>query len=137
MKCSPLFALLVVLFSVLGCSGESGPALGKVSGVVTLDGSPLDQATLRFQPPQGRSSIGVTDENGHYTLQYTPERNGAELGEHQVFITTLIEQTGGEGDIPLVPGRKEMLPGKYHAKSELTAKVNKGSNDINFDLTSK
>jgi hypothetical protein len=122
---------------VVGCGGGPDYKLGSVEGTVTLDEKPLADAELRFQPPQGRSSVAVTDQNGHYVLDYTTEQKGAELGTHSVSITTLRSASGGEGEQPAVPGRDELLPARYHAKTELTADVKQGSNTIDFHLKSK
>jgi hypothetical protein len=43
--------------------------------------------------------------------------------------------TGEDGAV-LQAGRKELLPARYHAKTELTAEVKPGRNTIDFDLTS-
>lgn len=110
--------------------------LGTVSGVVTLDGSPLPRATVTFAREQGRMSVGVTDDAGRYTLRYTPEAAGAEPGRHTVSITTRVDAVSAEGSLPAVEGRKELLPPRYHEKSELSAEVSRGANTINFDLSS-
>ncbi len=135
---SPWLGSLTLLSLLLlnGCGGGDTYQLGKVEGVVTLDGEPLTDADIRFQPPKGRSSVGKTDSNGHYTLQYTPDREGAEIATHIVVITTAHDPSGGEGDQPFVPGQKELLPAKYHSKTELTSEVKSGTNTANFDLTS-
>lgn len=126
--------LLLVLCSFLsGCSGPDNVA--RVSGTVTLDDKPLSGARVIFNPlTPGGQSAAITDENGKYTLQYTREQQGAEIGEHLVRITT-----GSRGDPdsdPPKPRTPERLPPRYHAKSELKATVKAGSNDIDFDLTS-
>ena len=126
------WGIAVVLGIVLtGCFGSDNVA--RVSGTVTLDEKPLGGARVVFNPtaPGGESSA-ITDESGNYELQYTRESQGAEIGEHLVRITTA---TRGDPDAdPLQPRSPERLPKKYHAKSELTAKVEAGSNDIDFDL---
>ena len=127
--------LCALLFSLplAGCGGPENVA--SVRGVVTLDGQPLPDATLEFQPEKGRPSFGKTDEEGYYTLLYTPEHDGAEIGKHQVRISTASESTDpATGEMKTEP---EKVPAKYNVKSELTAEVEAGSNEINFDLTSK
>jgi len=82
----------------LGCGGGAPadqPDTAPVSGTVTLDGSPLPNVSVSFQPAEGRPSSGVTDENGAYTLQYTADVSGAKIGEHTV---TLTEAEGGGYD---------------------------------------
>ncbi|MCG6156417.1 carboxypeptidase-like regulatory domain-containing protein [Rubinisphaera margarita] len=108
--------------------------MSSVSGTVTLDGQPLEGATVTFIPAEGRSSTGVTDASGNYTLKYSADRDGAVPGQHQVTITTERALSGGEGDQPLVEAREELLPPKYHSETELTADVSSGSDTENFDL---
>lgn len=120
-----------------GCGGGADtPDLGQVSGVVTLDGQPLEGAVIEFIPQGGRPSSGTTDSEGKYDLRYTVEEDGALIGSHEVRITTAREQTGGEGDQPLVEAREEQLPPKYHTKSELKENVEAGSQTIDFALES-
>lgn len=130
-----IFGPLLLCVCIAGC----GPAytLGRVSGVVTLDGSPLPQATVTFSRGEGRMAVGVTDEVGRYLLQYTHRQEGAELGTHTVRITSHIDAASGEGGLAAIAGRPELLPARYHNKTELTATVTPGSNTINFDLTSE
>jgi hypothetical protein len=123
-------------FSLLATGCGSSYSLGTVTGTVTLDGKPLPQATVTFSRGQGRMSVGTTDEDGRYQLQYSARQKGAEPGSHKVRIATQIEAVSGEGDLAAVQGRKELLPPRYNDKTELTAEVKPGRNTIDFDLTS-
>jgi len=50
---------------VLSGCGPKGPELAPVEGVVTLDGQPLEGATVLFHAEGGgRPSTGTTDANG-------------------------------------------------------------------------
>jgi len=121
---------------VTGCSAGNDIELGRVNGHVTLDGKPLADAVVEFQPANGRASIGTTDSSGYYELQYTLDRDGAIPGEHTVRITTERYASGGEGSSPLVEARKELLPARYNVESELKETVEDGSQEINFELES-
>lgn len=124
----------VLVLLATGCGPKY--SLGTVSGVVTLDGKPLPQATVTFSRGQGRMSVGTTDAEGRYQLQYTNSQRGAEPGSHTVRITSQIDHISGEGDLASVEGRKELLPPRYHDKTELTAEVKRGRNTIDFELSS-
>ncbi|MFN3158053.1 MAG: hypothetical protein ACE37I_01985 [Rubinisphaera brasiliensis] len=130
------FLCSLLILGIAGCGGASDtPPLGTVSGTVTWNGEPLQDAYLTFQPETGRASIGRTDSNGQYSLAYTGDKNGALVGKHTVMITTATEgysDESGEGNDR--PAREEILPAKYHSASELTAEVTSGSNTIDFDL---
>jgi hypothetical protein len=125
--CLVLGACNLVLLA--GCGGPEHPEVGRVSGVVTLDGQPLPEATVMFQPTEGRASIATTDSAGKYSLTYLDGVPGAKLGSHTVIMRTEIP--GEDGQPPIA---KEKLPKKYHEQSELTAEVKPGSNTFNFDL---
>ena len=123
---------LIMMVELAGC-GPSGPELVDVQGVVTLDGKPLDRATIIFQPKEGRASVGTTDADGAYRLKYTNARYGALPGDHTVRITSQVLFTEGQAN----SGRPELLPQRYHEKTELTANVSSDDPVINFDLESK
>jgi hypothetical protein len=123
---------LVTLFFLCGCGGPAHPEVGRVSGVVTLDGQPLPEATVMFQPTEGRASIATTDSAGKYSLTYLDGVPGAKLGAHKVIIRTEIP--GEDGQPPIA---KEKLPKKYHEQTELTAEVKPGTNTFDFPLTSQ
>lgn len=117
------------VLSLCGCGGGDSPKLGKVKGVVTLDGQPLAGAQVEFLPASGRPSIAETGEDGSYQLSYTADDNGAVVGQHTVKIHTAVD---GRDD-----PSSERLPPRYHSASELTADVKAGSNEFPFELTSK
>jgi hypothetical protein len=134
-QCVVGFSLHLVagcLVCLSGCGGPEHPDVGRVSGVVTLDGQPLDKATVMFQPADGRASQATTDAAGKYTLIYLDRVPGARLGTHKVIIRTEIP--GEDGQPPIA---KEKLPPKYHNASQLTAEVKAGANTHDFDLKTK
>jgi hypothetical protein len=91
---------------------------------------------VTFNPPEGRSSSGITDAQGHYVLQYTAAKKGAMPGKCTVIITSEVGASGGEGS-PLIPGRKEILPTRYRENSELVAEVTSEQKNYDFALESK
>lgn len=96
--------LLGILLVIGGCS-KPPIDLGYVSGVITVDGKPLDNANISFRPMEGgRPSFGLTNSNGYYTLYHTSKFQGAELGEHKV-------------EIDLMPNSS------FYAKAKLTPKM--------------
>jgi len=123
--------LVIGAFLLPGCGGPEHPDVGRVTGVVTLDGQPLADATVMFQPTEGRASVATTDSAGKYSLLYLDGVPGAKLGAHKVIIRTEIP--GEDGQPPIA---KEKLPKKYHEHTELTAEVKRGSNTFDFPLTS-
>lgn len=118
-----------------GCGGADGPPLGAVSGRVTLDGQPLANAVVKFQPAdaEGTYSAGRTDENGYYQLRFTRDRNGALVGSHRVSVSTAAPDAEDDHGNPRpVP---ERIPVQYNVESTLVHEVEAGSNDIDLDLS--
>src|SRR5690349_4021780 len=66
---------LLCLTALLGCSNtQSGRTTVEVSGIVTLDGTPLDGANVLFAPDVGSDdgrlpSQAVTDNEGKFNLR--------------------------------------------------------------------
>jgi hypothetical protein len=121
-------ACAITVLTILGCSRSHQPPLGIVSGTVTLDGAALTNAIVRFTPAgPGRTSEGITDADGHYRLRYLRAIPGANIDQHTVRITTASEENGG----------RELLPPRYHSRTELEARVVSGVNNLDFALRSQ
>lgn len=121
-------AALVAAAVATGCATPGRPRLGTVEGRISLDGSPLPAAVVRFTPAgRGRTSQAVTDPDGRYRLRYLRDIPGADIDRHTVRISTATEENGG----------RESLPARYHTRTELAADVRSGPNTIDFDLRSR
>ena len=127
---SVAIALLGLTFQ--GC-GKSGPELADVSGSVTMDGKPLPDVMLEFQPTGGKGSpsIGYTDKNGEYRLRFSRDKWGAVPGEHVVRID--FDYDPGS-DAPKPPFK---IPAQYNKKSDLRRTLEPGSNSLSFEISSK
>lgn len=128
-----LFTIASCLSFIGGCGGSSH--LGPVMGTVSLDGKPLANAIVSFQPSSGRRSEAITDSSGQYQLSYTADEQGALIGSHTVIISTAKQDWSEEQKVFIT--MPEQVPAKFNAKSELTAEVQPGSNTLNFELTSQ
>lgn len=135
----------VGLISLSGCFGGNSD-VGSVTGTITIDGEPINYAKVTFMPTQGRASVGLTDANGVYKLVYVIGQDGALIGNHKVIIQSEVvkepaygQEDGGTKDPVRTTGRKELLPKENCDRNltKLTAIVESGTNEINFDLTSK
>lgn len=131
--------IFLVSVSVLGCGGGPGdyPDIGSVYGYVTMDGKPLANASVSFQPDEagGRPSSATTDESGYYELRYSASMDGAKVGKHTVRISTYAS-TMADGEGGQTAGTPETVPNRYNTQSELTKNVEPGSNEFDFELTS-
>ena len=127
---------LAILFLAVGCQKTDQPPLGKVHGVVTLDGHPLPNAIVYFSPDGGgRVSQDMTDSKGEFDLVYIGSTLGAKTGPHSVRITTAYD--GFDEATGQTVERPEVVPKRYNGtQTELKADVKPGRNTINFDLKS-
>jgi hypothetical protein len=126
---------ILILALAWGCSNTGVKnKLGRVSGKVTLGGAPLPNALVTFSGIQGGSpSMGRTDASGTYTLIFSRNINGAEVGSHTVTFSTYQPET----DDPPQAEVPEKVPLKYReGDAMLKAEVKSGSNTLNFDLES-
>src|SRR4051812_26010597 len=118
--------IIAVMGICFGCN--SRPAVAPVSGVVTLDGKPLANAYIAFQPMSGAGekhlaagSYGNTDASGAYSLRLMDsDQSGATVGTHRVEINLKVESD--DRDPKSRPNAKS-LPLRYNRQSELQFKV--------------
>lgn len=146
----------LLCLAVIGC-GPSGPELGRVKGKVTMNGSPLPNVLVTFEPEGGGPvATGRTDQEGHYEL-HSAGRKGAKVANHRVVITTIRppeenaarDMSEVSSDDPAYAEYvanigadqykkaaefKEKIPAKYNTNTELKEEVQSGSNEINFEL---
>lgn len=73
----------------LGCSGSAN--LHPVSGVVTLEGKPLANTRVTFNPTDsaGRMAFGQTDSEGQFKLTTFNHNDGALPGQYKVTISVV------------------------------------------------
>ena len=138
-KLASTFCCLGLCAVLAGCSGAkySGDKRYPLVGEVTFEGQPVDLGSIAFIPVsgQGRGSGGVITD-GKYTV---PEEKGATAGTYRVEIRWL-KLTGRklrDADTgEMYDERREALPDKFHANSDLTAEVPQPENRHDFKLKS-
>jgi hypothetical protein len=118
-----------------GCGSSD---FGSVSGTITLDGKPLPDVSVSFDPQwaEGTAAFGSTDGNGRYELITTADNKGAMPGQYVVRVRS-PDPVDFDENGNLLEAYVNAAPDKYGAKSELTAKVEPGKNVIDFALTSE
>jgi hypothetical protein len=136
-----LWVAILLPLALAGCSRRDydGPRRFPLAGKVTIDGEPVDFGSISFLPASeggGRVSGGLI-EKGSYAV---PEEQGANAGKHRVEIRWR-KLTGKKVRDPdsgeMYDERKEGLPTRFHAESELTAEVSAEQTTFDFDLKSK
>jgi hypothetical protein len=136
-KVRTLALMFAALLLVAGC-GDGKIARYPVVGVVTVDGKPAADATVVFCPVSGSPELmkerpfSQTDSNGRYELRTLMPGDGAPMGEYKVTIRWPLYPPGGGQPTDRL-GNRYWDP----EKTPLTAKVEKGSNDIPFQLSAK
>jgi hypothetical protein len=93
------FLAILVFAAVLGCSEEKNPRmydpkdLVPVSGLITLNGSPLSTAVVTYLGDFGLPAVGETDQAGRYKLT-TFRDPGVLPGEYKVAISYMVSSDG-------------------------------------------
>ena len=91
------YLVLVSLFCVLSGCAKTDSQYVEVSGVITVDGKPLEGATVMFVPQNAKNSVGrklqiahgVTDGDGRYQLSRPGGAIGAAVGKHSVMVSKI------------------------------------------------
>jgi len=113
-----------------GCGGDGRV---QISGVVTLDGVPIESGTIAFRPVDGSGpTAGVLISHGRYSARVWPGRMRVEIqGYKEVGQERAL---ASDPDSPIVPKTEPIVPEKYNTKSILTIDVNEDAGDVDFRL---
>ncbi len=133
-----VYCLLASL--VIGC-GESDPRPPvEISGVVNLDGAPLQEGSIHFTSGQtGETSYANLNEKGQYSLKF-PKADLNTQYEIKIGPPVVDEQDAHALENNPPSKMKQSIPKKYlnRTTSGLKVKIEKdGKNEFDFDLTSK
>ena len=144
-----MIVVLALLACVAGC-GKRGSSLPTqyIEGMVTLDGTPVDDALITFTPvvkEGGVAATGYSDATGKYTLTSVggdPQR-GAIVGDYIVTVSKVsIKMVKTPPQYPGEPPTEsavqtQILPQAYLKadKSPLKASVVKGKNSIDLPMS--
>lgn len=131
---------LLTLLGITGC--ESGPPTAPVSGVVTLDGVPLEFGYVMFQPNTGQPAQGVIQSDGSFELMSLAPGDGAQIGTHRVSVICNEGHRPTESGAPSGGGSlgRLLIPLAYTRgnMSGITADVPKeGLPDFRIELSSQ
>src|SRR3954454_20259047 len=102
-RVSLFVAVVAPLLLVTGCGGSK---LSPVSGVVSLDGTPVAEAGVTFISEDGKKTFAsVTDASGKYTMS-VDGKPGLPAGNYKVLV---MKQKKMEGDV--TPGSADYMKG--------------------------
>jgi hypothetical protein len=134
-----------LLLPLAGCGSEDGnlPKTVPASGVVTLDGQPVDGAQV-ILIADGSGTMGAyasTDSQGQFSLRISEKKSGAVPGSYKVQVAKTIEKKlPGTLDGGDAVAFEFGVPGRYTvaATSGLTAQIpESGTDAIKLELSSK
>ncbi|WP_339734343.1 carboxypeptidase-like regulatory domain-containing protein [uncultured Gimesia sp.] len=133
--------LLFMTALLVGCSGEadSRPAV-EIKGTITLDGAPLQQASIQFTSPKtGESAYANLDADGNYSISFPKADIGA---EYEISVTPPVVEEENAMALAEIPKEKTAtkIPAKYSNRSTSGLKTiikQAGSNEADFELKSK
>jgi hypothetical protein len=105
---------------LLGCGeGDDGPATHPVTGVVTLEGKPVEGATVMFRPLAGEVvGQATTDGQGQFEASIELDlgkrtKQGLPAGEYGVSVIKMETPGGGSAAAPFASPPRNVLPQKY------------------------
>lgn len=132
------FGALLGCCAILGCGVGDGAQRAAVHGTVTLDGQPIENGAVQFEPTQGTTGpvAGATIENGHYSV---PQASGPVLGANLVKISG-VHKTGKRTRTPtgqIIDEYAPAIPSRYGKNSTLVVQIELKDNVCDFPLTSK
>ena len=143
--CGALMA--AALLAAAGCDGK--PKLVAVTGVVKLDGKPVNGVRVYFWPKDSTAktsvnqlAIGFSDKEGRFSLRGT-NGDGIAAGDYKVTFARPMTRAGKATDKqnqkPEEVGAQESLPPSLTDPqlTTYTATVSEASNRFDFDLPSK
>ena len=133
-KLTGMALTFVLAAAVLGC--DSGPPMGDVEGVVTVDGAPAAMGAITFTPTDGqRAPAGCEIKDGKYAVRVAVGPCKVELrvpkkiGEKKLY--------GNDPHSTSAPVFEESLPGKYNDTTDQKHDVTAGRTTKNWDAKSR
>ncbi len=130
-SCTVALSLMAV-----GCGDPTGRQ--RVTGTVTVDGSPLPEARISLRPLARGPRTGGIVENGEFQIS---KQKGPLPGEYAVAIQSfrktgrMISPESNPG--VKVPELRQSLPPNYNTRTELRMEVTPGgTNHFEYDLQS-
>jgi len=129
------------IVALVGCGGDG--TLAPVSGVVKLNGKPVANVEVLFQPVVGDSTkspgpaaFGVTDAEGRYSVKVVGEsKTGATIGKNHVLFSgkAPVEDFSEDGKKRGKPAVS--IPARYSNEAKMEIDVPRGgTKSADFEL---
>jgi hypothetical protein len=130
---------IVFLAGAVGCDSGDGLNRQAISGMVTLDGQPLPDGAILFEPATNESGteVGATIRQGAFAIS---RKDGPVPGPYRVRIysSSMTQAPPNDGQTERTPRPMvDRLPPRYNTKTELNAVIIAGrANRHRFNLSS-
>jgi hypothetical protein len=132
MNMQHLTGLLVIAATLSGCWGNAGPAMSNVTGLVQMDGKPIEKGTIQMLPVDGIGSAVTSEiQDGKYSLKIVPGRKRVEV--HVSEMKGQIAARPGEADSPMIDIIEEAVSPEFNLDSKLEAMVALPASELNFE----
>jgi hypothetical protein len=131
---------VLILCASLALCGVSGCGTKRpvVTGLVTLDGQPLNNGTIQFYPiaGDGQTSAASIGPDGRYRMEASPTKMKVVI--HATKVVGQRKAYEGQADSPMIDVVEDLLPIRYSDmnKTELKVDVVPGENVADFELHS-
>lgn len=120
-----------LLLAVTGCGGApAAKPSGKVEGIVTFEGKPVEAGNVSLELKEGGGGALVAlGAGGKFTIPEVP------VGNYLVSVTP-VELTPDDVQDGKTAPPSDNIPEKYRSgqTSELTLEVKQGANTLNIDM---
>jgi hypothetical protein len=124
----PLLTMLAAACALASCGPGNGLTMGRVSGVVTYKGEPVEFGDILFVPDesggnQGVPSMGKIGKDGRYTMSTQDPGDGVIAGRHKVGIRVLdpepVSKTEAPAPDPETASGKELMNARLQQRKML------------------
>lgn len=134
-------ALLAAVAAGVGGGCRPPRTMATVTGVVSVDGQPLDNGSIAFYPVPhegrraARSAGSTIDKQGRYRADILPGRFRVEISSSRI-----VGQRKAYPEVPDSPVEDvlaERVPAEYNTESRLVADIALETKTVDFQLESK
>lgn len=128
----------ILVISLVGCGGVLSGKRSTVTlqGTVSLDGTPVDEGTISFEPKDGKGgSVSAQITDGNFETRIEPGVKIVKINSPKMLRTEPAYP--GSPDSPMIEVSTEQIPAKYNSPSRLEKDLTEVSGPVSFELTSK
>jgi hypothetical protein len=125
---------LASAFAIVGCGPDNGLTMGRVSGLVTYKGEPVEIGEVLFLPDSekgnnGVPSMGAIGKDGRYTMSTQDAGDGVIAGHHKVGIRALdpepVSKDSASAKVTEDSGKSDLMEAKLKQRRSLAVSKRK------------